>query len=115
MAAGTAAVIAVGSAAMIAVMRPRIIAVAAIVRTIVAVMRAPVMLAVALMVPLLRADVGRLGLRVRLGLSIASRVRRGSTGQRRSADSHRDKEILHVITPVGKSSDNTWASGAFRP
>ena len=69
-----AAVIAVGSAAIIAVMRPRIVAVAPVVRAIVAVMRAPVMRAVAVMVPVLRADVGRSGLRVRLRLSVAGRA-----------------------------------------
>jgi hypothetical protein len=77
---------------------------------------APVMLTVTVMVrPVLRADVDRLaGSRVRLRASAASCVRRGSAGQRRSADSHRDKEILHVITPVEISRDNRWASVAFR-
>jgi hypothetical protein len=54
------------------------------------------MMAMAMMVPVLRADVGR---RVLLRAGVAGRVG-GSTGERRSTDSHRDKEILHVITPV---------------
>jgi hypothetical protein len=63
----------------------------------------PVMMAVTMpvMVPAVRADVGRLAfLRSLLRAGTTGSVRRRPAGKRRSADSHRDKEILHVITPV---------------
>jgi hypothetical protein len=76
-----------------------------------------VVVALAVMVmPVLRADVGQLtGSRVLLGTGLAGRVGCRCTCERRSTHSHRDKEILHVITPVEMSCDNRWASGAFRP